>query len=363
MVSDGVVAVDTAPPLFIQARQDVGHVVGEEPLVIEHCGQHLGHCGCRHAFLVLVEVHLEEKKHLEHASDSPHVAPQLLLWRPCLTCKRASRMRVRVSVSHQQPVAPSTVTSDSLNSLDCSRVDPLYTSAGLANPPADAPTCSLVALAHTLDTPVHTMYTPVHTLALGTLGLISRELRTEYTTAIAECLRVWNPPSLESKGQNKKDPDPSRRVSSYLPPRVPQSGKKSTAYLLDKEGDKENKESSQGKQREHAGSAVRQGGRQREQGEQSGRETERIRSAARVNNESTLVPLLDKEGDRENKERSQGKQREHAGPAVRQGGRQREQGAQPGRYHTILVFARVIEPYPYEYPDLLSVLQALHALL
>nr|CAD7257615.1 unnamed protein product [Timema shepardi] len=28
-------------------------------------------------------------------------------------------------------------------------------------------------------------------------------------------------------------------------------------------------------------------------------------SAARVNNESTLVPLLDKEGDRENKERSQ----------------------------------------------------------
>nr|CAD7258454.1 unnamed protein product [Timema shepardi] len=37
----------------------------------------------------------------------------------------------------------------------------------------------------------------------------------------------------------------------------------------------------------------------------------------RVNNESTLVPLLDKEGDRENKECSQGKQREHAGPGVR----------------------------------------------
>nr|CAD7431905.1 unnamed protein product [Timema monikensis] len=37
------------------------------------------------------------------------------------------------------------------------------------------------------------------------------------------------------------------------------------------------------------------------------RETERTRSAVRVNNESTLVPLLDKEGDRENKECSQGR--------------------------------------------------------
>nr|CAD7430712.1 unnamed protein product [Timema monikensis] len=50
--------------------------------------------------------------------------------------------------------------------------DPLYTNAGLADPPTYAPTCSLVTLVHTLDTPVHTMYTLVHTLALGTPGLI-----------------------------------------------------------------------------------------------------------------------------------------------------------------------------------------------
>nr|CAD7261595.1 unnamed protein product [Timema shepardi] len=38
--------------------------------------------------------------------------------------------------------------------------DTPYTNAGLADPPADAPTCSMVTLTHTLDTPVHTMYTP-----------------------------------------------------------------------------------------------------------------------------------------------------------------------------------------------------------
>nr|CAD7197652.1 unnamed protein product [Timema douglasi] len=78
---------------------------------------------------------------------------------------------------------------------------------------------------------------------------------------------------------NSNDPDPSRRLSVLLPsPLIPQSSEKAPAYLLDKEGDREIKEHSQ----------------------------ERTRSAARVNNESTLVPLLDKEGDRENKESSQG---------------------------------------------------------
>nr|CAD7577795.1 unnamed protein product [Timema californicum] len=73
-----------------------------------------------------------------------------------------------------------------------------------------------------------TMYTPVHTLALGTPGLISREPRTEYL-AITErtCLR---PP-----------PAPPSSL-------IPQSSEKVAAYLLDKDGDRENKERSQGKQ-------------------------------------------------------------------------------------------------------------------
>nr|CAD7204093.1 unnamed protein product [Timema douglasi] len=76
---------------------------------------------------------------------------------------------------------------------------------------------------------------------------------------------------------------PSRRVSVLPPfPLIPKSSEKVAAYLLDKEGDGENNESTLTR-----------------------KETERTRSAARVNNESTLVPLLDKEGDGENKERSQ----------------------------------------------------------
>nr|CAD7259686.1 unnamed protein product [Timema shepardi] len=86
--------------------------------------------------------------------------------------------------------------------------DPLYTNARLADTPADAPTCSLVTLAHTLDTP----------------------------------LRVWNPPFLELKGQNKKDPEVSRSSPS---PVGPQSSEMAAAYPLDKEGDRENKERSQ----------------------------------------------------------------------------------------------------------------------
>nr|CAD7575122.1 unnamed protein product [Timema californicum] len=55
--------------------------------------------------------------------------------------------------------------------------DPLYTNSGLADPPADAPTCSLVTLTNTLDT-------PVTTFALGTPGLISHEPRTDMATAV-----------------------------------------------------------------------------------------------------------------------------------------------------------------------------------
>nr|CAD7429988.1 unnamed protein product [Timema monikensis] len=110
--------------------------------------------------------------------------------------------------------------------------DLLYTNAGLADSPADALACSLVTLAHTLDTPVHTMYTPVNTLALGTPGFISREPRTEYPRL---SLSVTQTPSDVSPYSL-----PPSRTS--MNPLIPQSSEKVAAYLLDKEGDRENKE-------------------------------------------------------------------------------------------------------------------------
>nr|CAD7428787.1 unnamed protein product [Timema monikensis] len=90
-----------------------------------------------------------------------------------------------------------------------------------------APTCSLVTLAHTLDT-------PVHTLALGTPGLISREPRTEYT-AITERVYIGVVPAkgLESSTSRIKKarikrietpPDVSPSSSRTLPaPIIPHS--------------------------------------------------------------------------------------------------------------------------------------------
>nr|CAD7569902.1 unnamed protein product [Timema californicum] len=96
--------------------------------------------------------------------------------------------------------------------------DPLYTNAGLA------------------DTPVPTMYTSVHTLALGTPGLISREPRTEYPRlSLSVIKRIQTPPPDVSLS--------SPRTPSA--PLIPQSSKKVAAYLLDKEGDRENMERSQ----------------------------------------------------------------------------------------------------------------------
>nr|CAD7264574.1 unnamed protein product [Timema shepardi] len=94
----------------------------------------------------------------------------------------------------------------------------------------------------TLDSPVHsravhttparatrTLDSPVHTLALGTPGLIrSRHLQTS----------LRPPPHIPSA------------------PLIPQSSDKVATYPLDKEGDRENKERSQGKQQEHAGPAA-----------------------------------------------------------------------------------------------------------
>nr|CAD7568146.1 unnamed protein product [Timema californicum] len=123
--------------------------------------------------------------------------------------------------------------------------DPLYTNAGLADPPVDAPTCSLVTLAHTLDTPV---------LALGTPELISREPRTEsLATAEHVYIGVVTAKGLESSISRVKriQTPPDMSLSSphtTSAPLIPQSSEKVAAYLLDKEGDRENKERSQGKQ-------------------------------------------------------------------------------------------------------------------
>nr|CAD7431213.1 unnamed protein product [Timema monikensis] len=103
--------------------------------------------------------------------------------------------------------------------------DLVYTNAGLADPPADAPTCSLVTLAHTLNTPVHTMYAPVHTLALGTPGLISRELRTEYL-AITERVYIGVVPA---KGLESST---SRIKKKYIQPYLFVRKKRKTAEEL-----------------------------------------------------------------------------------------------------------------------------------
>nr|CAD7433898.1 unnamed protein product [Timema monikensis] len=100
--------------------------------------------------------------------------------------------------------------------------DPLYTYAGLVDPPADAPTCSLVTLAHTIDT-------LVHTLALGTPGLISREPRTEYLT-ITERVYIGVVPAkrLESSTSRIKK---ARIKRIQTPPDVSPSSPRTTPIL------------------------------------------------------------------------------------------------------------------------------------
>nr|CAD7575133.1 unnamed protein product [Timema californicum] len=80
--------------------------------------------------------------------------------------------------------------------------EPRYTNTGLTDPPADTSTCSLVMLAHTMDTPVHNSH--------------------------------WGLPDSLTYA-------PSSPLSSL----IPQPSEKATAYLLYKEGDRENKERSQ----------------------------------------------------------------------------------------------------------------------
>ena len=58
-VTYGVIAVHTALPILIQTSQDVGDVVGEEPLVVQHGCRHLCHCWGAHRLVMSVAVCLQ----------------------------------------------------------------------------------------------------------------------------------------------------------------------------------------------------------------------------------------------------------------------------------------------------------------
>ena len=58
-MSHRVIAVHTALPILIQASQDVGDVVGEEPLVVQHGGHHLSRGWGAHRLVMSVTVGLQ----------------------------------------------------------------------------------------------------------------------------------------------------------------------------------------------------------------------------------------------------------------------------------------------------------------
>ena len=61
-----LIPVQTALALRVEAPQDVGDVVGEEPLVVEHGGHHLRHGRGGHGLVVKVAVALHP-----HLSNLP----------------------------------------------------------------------------------------------------------------------------------------------------------------------------------------------------------------------------------------------------------------------------------------------------
>ena len=72
-VTNRVVAVEIALALVIQPAQDVGDVVGEESLVVEHGAHHLGHGRGGHGLVVVVAVALHP--HLGHLAECEDVTP------------------------------------------------------------------------------------------------------------------------------------------------------------------------------------------------------------------------------------------------------------------------------------------------
>merc|ERR1719188_388441 len=72
-VTNRIVGVQTSPSLIIQTPQDVGDVVGEEPLVVQHGGRHLGHGWGRHGLVVEVTVTLHS--HLRDLAECQNVTP------------------------------------------------------------------------------------------------------------------------------------------------------------------------------------------------------------------------------------------------------------------------------------------------
>lgn len=72
-VANRVVAIDAPFSVFVKASQNVGDVVGEEPLVVQQRDHELGHCRRAHMLLVLMQIHLHSgfKKPCECKNIAP----------------------------------------------------------------------------------------------------------------------------------------------------------------------------------------------------------------------------------------------------------------------------------------------------
>lgn len=75
VVPHGVVAVHRPASLLVQTRQDVVHVVWEEPLVVHEDRHHLRGGWCGHRLVVL----LSEKKHVSQSDSYLHNRQTTLL--------------------------------------------------------------------------------------------------------------------------------------------------------------------------------------------------------------------------------------------------------------------------------------------
>nr|CAD7572635.1 unnamed protein product [Timema californicum] len=155
------------------------------------------------------------------------------------------------ALDHVANPASSIIFNDNKSHLSHARYTAMTRNTRTLDSPVrslDTQVRSLDTQVHTLDTQVRSLDTPVHSHAVHTTaaratrtpGLFSREPRTALRLPLSIPLQM------------------SLRPPPHTPsaPLIPQSRDKVATYMLDKEGDRENKERSQGKQQEHAGPAT-----------------------------------------------------------------------------------------------------------
>ena len=94
-VSNWIIGVQTSASLFIQTSQDVGDVVGEEPLVVQHGGRHLSHGWGRHGLVVEMTVALHSHLRNLH-KEKVMFAKDIRLESPC------RRLRYHTSIQLNQ---------------------------------------------------------------------------------------------------------------------------------------------------------------------------------------------------------------------------------------------------------------------